>query len=127
MFSQACVKNSAHRGVSASVYAWMHTPRANTPRADAPGQITPLEDTPWQQMTTAADGAHPNGMHSGFGTDFKINKQNINRGRMKISRRMGRRAYNGCDNIILRKIPQKLHEIERNLGHMGMAGQGWPL
>ena len=79
MFSQACVKNSVHRGVSQ--HALGQTPTwADTTWADTRGQTTPWADilwadtpqvdtsyprqTPHQQMVTAADGTHPTGMHS---------------------------------------------------------------
>ena len=50
MFSQACVKNSVHRGVSASVHAGIHHPSGQT--------------------ATAADGTHPTGMHSCISAHF---------------------------------------------------------
>ena len=55
MFSQACVKNSVHRGK-------VYTPQ----QADTPsGQTPPKADTtPPSPMATAADGTHPTGMHS---------------------------------------------------------------
>ena len=54
MLSQACVKNSVHRG------RVCQTP----PRADThpPGQTTP--PTPQKHTATAADGTHPTGIHS---------------------------------------------------------------
>ena len=64
MFSQACVKNSAHRGeVSAAVHAGIHTPVARYPLARHPLVRHPPADTPLP-AATAADGTHPNGMHS---------------------------------------------------------------
>ena len=59
MFSQACVKNSVHwKGLSASVHAGMHTPRADSPLvrhppwSDTPGQTPPwLENTPSRAET----------------------------------------------------------------------------
>ena len=40
-------------------------PRADTPRADTPPEQTPPgADTRPEHMATAADGTHPNGMHS---------------------------------------------------------------
>ena len=64
MFSQACVKNSAHRwegGVSQHALGGGGTPTGQTPpRQTPPGQTPPLP------MATAADGTHPTGMHSSF-------------------------------------------------------------
>ena len=76
MFSQACVKNSVHRGEG----VWQTPPRqtplspgrhpqADTPQADTPSdRHTPQADTPLtphpQQTATAVDGTHPTGMHS---------------------------------------------------------------
>ena len=54
MFSQACVRNSVHKG------------RCTPPRQTPPlGRHPPWADTP-RQMATAAGGAHPTGMHSCF-------------------------------------------------------------
>ena len=54
MFSQACVKNSVHRGVH---------PLGRQP----PGQTPPLGRHPLPRQTaTAANGTHPTGMHSCF-------------------------------------------------------------
>ena len=76
MFLQARVKNCVHGGMSASVHAGIHTPRADTPLADIPqgrhplgrhppGQTPPQADTPAQTPPRiAADGTHPTGMHS---------------------------------------------------------------
>ena len=65
MFSEACVKNSVHKGAGGGVcpsVCW-----------DTPGQIhtpSPLGQTPhWANIpptATAADGTHPTGMHSCF-------------------------------------------------------------
>ena len=56
MFSQACVKNSVHRGDCVSQHALGQTP---------PGQTPPWADTPQQTVNVnAADGTHPTGMHS---------------------------------------------------------------
>ena len=49
MFSQACVKNSIHRG-----------------HVHPPGQAPPWQTPPSQQTASAADGTHPTGMHSCF-------------------------------------------------------------
>ena len=84
MFSQACVKNSVHRGDVCQTHT---PPRADTPWIDAPRQKPlgrhplgrhPHGQTPQtgrhppfrgrhpshQQTATAADGMHPTGMHS---------------------------------------------------------------
>ena len=76
VFTPVC--HSVHGGVSASVHAgihippWADTPLADTlpgrpPWVDPPGQTPPRRhpspaDTPL--VVTAADGAHPTGMHS---------------------------------------------------------------
>ena len=86
IFSQACVKNSVHRGVSDSVHAGKHPMgRHLPPWAD------PLVDTPWadlplhRQIATAADGMHPTGTHS-FG---KISAENC----MRMKDILEQRAY----------------------------------
>ena len=57
MFSQACVKNSVHR-------ADTHPPGRHIPGQTPPPP--PQADTPLPpKMATAADGTHPNEMHSG--------------------------------------------------------------
>ena len=58
-------------GVSASVHAGIHPPRADTPRADTPQEQTPpKEQTPPPEQTPAyaqrTAGTHPTGMHSCF-------------------------------------------------------------
>ena len=76
MFSQACVKNSVHRG------GGVHTPPGQTshPRADTPpGQTPQTRQTPPQQMATAADGTHPTGMHSCLHTTFRFWKEYVRR------------------------------------------------
>ena len=57
MFLHLSVSHSVHRG-NVSQHALRHAP----PRTDSPGQAPPLP----QQTATAADGTHPNGMHSCF-------------------------------------------------------------
>ena len=54
IFSQACIKNSVHGGVSASVHAGIHPPRADTPPDQAPPQTRypPRTDTPPDQAHT---------------------------------------------------------------------------
>ena len=80
MFSQACVKNSVHRGWGVSEHALGQTPRWQTaplPWADTPPRTDtlpqkdtlPLEDTPLGRhlpppAATAAGGTHHTGMHS---------------------------------------------------------------
>ena len=78
MFSQACVKNSVHRG---GVCIKAHTPGQTTPRQTPagrhpPGQTIPPGRHPPPPLgrhppgrhpllaATAADGTHPTGMHS---------------------------------------------------------------
>ena len=61
MFSQACVKNSIHRG------GGVHPPGQTPPEQTPPLYRHPRADTPPHppgQMATAADGTHPTGMHS---------------------------------------------------------------
>ena len=91
MFSQACVKNSVHKGegVSDKHPLCRHTPRLTHPWADTPSlgrspppgpelpcrQTPPGQTHPWtnthpgqtaplQHTTTAADGTYPTGIHS---------------------------------------------------------------
>ena len=47
MFSQACVKNSVHKGGSAPVHAGIHTPWADTPWQTPPRQTPPGQTPPW--------------------------------------------------------------------------------
>ena len=64
MFSQACVKNSVHRGRCKP--PWADTPLGRHP---VPPRQTPLlgrHPPPHHQTATAADGTHPTGMHSCF-------------------------------------------------------------
>ena len=65
IFSQVCVKNSVHRGVSASVHAGIHPPGRHPlgrhPPVDTPWTDTPQADTPWVDTPV---GTHPTGMHS---------------------------------------------------------------
>ena len=77
IFSQACVKNSVHRG-QGGVYlsaCWDTPPRQTPPARHPPGQAPPrqthppgrqppLADTP--PTVTAADGTHPTVMLSGY-------------------------------------------------------------
>ena len=71
IFSQACVKNCVHGGVSASVHAGIHPPGTDTPQE----QTSPEEQMPPTgsrhppgRQTAAygqrAAGTHPTGMHS---------------------------------------------------------------
>ena len=67
IFSQACVKNSVHRGegrVSASVHAWIHhhppPPGADTP----PPGADPLGKQTAAAYGQRAAGTHPTAMHS---------------------------------------------------------------
>ena len=55
MFSQACVKNSVHEGMSTPVRAGIHTPWQTPPRADT-----------LLVAATAADSTNPTGMHSSY-------------------------------------------------------------
>ena len=88
MFSQACVKNSVHRGRCTLPLAHpldRHTPHLDThtpgqtspPWAEnpCPGQTTPWADTPRvdtpRQTSTAADGTHSSGKHSGLKRESK--------------------------------------------------------
>ena len=70
MFSQTCIKNSAHgEGVGVGVHQtppWTDTSQADIPQADTPRQTSPRADTtpPTHETATAADSTHPTGMHS---------------------------------------------------------------
>ena len=78
IFSQACVKNSVHRGggrVSASVHAGIHPPPGQThppgsrpPRSGPPRSRHPRSRHPPGKQIAAygqrAAGTHPTGMHS---------------------------------------------------------------
>ena len=63
MFSQACVKNSVHRG------------EVCTPRSDTSGQThSPGRHPSPRQTATVADGMHPTGMHSCYHLQTKFAK-----------------------------------------------------
>ena len=93
IFSQACVKNSVHVGVSAVNACWdtppstdtpqgrppwadtprRHPPGRHLPRQTPPGRHLPWADTPRADTpnpapptATAADGTHPTGMFSRY-------------------------------------------------------------
>ena len=75
IFSQACVKNSVHGGVSASVHAGIHPPGTRPPGSGRPpGDQTPHPPEPGRpppgKQTAAygqrAAGTDPTGMHSCF-------------------------------------------------------------
>ena len=64
MFSQACVKNSVHRGCPGP---GLGGSAQGGVQAQAKGMCIPActeADPPPQQTATAADGMHPSGMHS---------------------------------------------------------------
>ena len=79
MFSQACVKNSVHKGGGVHPPAdrqstpppGRHPQAEPSPLTDTPWAHTPLSkhphgQTPLHQMATAVDSMHPTGMHSCF-------------------------------------------------------------
>ena len=59
IFSEACVKNSVHGGVSASVHAGMPSPRADPPRSRPPGGRCPPEQTPPPRSRHRPGSRHP--------------------------------------------------------------------
>ena len=63
MFSQACVKNSVHRGrcTPPGRHPLGRLPQVDNPQGRHPQQTAPL---PLQQTATVADGTHPTGMHA---------------------------------------------------------------
>ena len=77
MFSQACVKNSVHRGegVSAKGGGWTVCPEGCLPGGFACGGVgqTPPTSTGYGQQ---AGGMHPTGMHSCF---ENVSKDNLTR------------------------------------------------
>ena len=66
LFTQACVKNSVHRG---GVYPSMPWGRQTPRQTPLLGQTLPLK------TATAVDGVHPTGMHSCYKYDFDICKK----------------------------------------------------
>ena len=67
VFTSVC--DSVHReGVSAPLYAGIHTPLANTPKADTP----PSSDT--MGYGQQAGGTHPTGMHTCYRLQMKFVK-----------------------------------------------------
>ena len=66
IFSQVSVSHPVDRGcVYPSMHWGRHPPRRHLPRqTPRPGQTSPWADTLLEQTATAADGAHPTGMHS---------------------------------------------------------------
>ena len=56
IFSQACVKNSVHGGVSASVHAWIYPPGTRPPQTRAPPRTRhPPDQTPPDQTPPRPD------------------------------------------------------------------------
>ena len=98
MCSQASVKNSVHRGLSARHLPGRHTTHPldrPTPWADTPRQITHTppprqtpHPTPRQQTATAVDGMHPTWVHSYLHHMMLVNvKLDVSRhNRLHISR-----------------------------------------
>ena len=72
MFSQACFKNSVHRGVLYTLG------RHSLGIHPTPGQTppTPGQTPPPPQTVTAADGTHPTGMHSCTNLIFNLTAKN---------------------------------------------------